>query len=248
MRSMEKALYISQGGVLFFAISERYLMHWWDQQRMGAPLGSFNTWQGTLILLIHSGLLGRIVASDGSVIHNFRTVYEAAVEKGQRVENILFVPDYTPEILQAAEQCIAEQRKHSSLSGVTKTAIILSSGQDAANKLYLDGRTLTVEVRAILHDLALRINKTVEAQGYVTKEDLLKATGDYMLRHHGYRRKRERQQARRNVERVWEKYKRDVLNETGMDYRKPSAEEKRRFSLTDDRWIITTRNTGKLLG
>ena len=43
MRSMEKALYHSQGGVLFFAISERYLMHWWDQQRKGAPLGSFNT-------------------------------------------------------------------------------------------------------------------------------------------------------------------------------------------------------------
>ena len=56
MRSMEKALYISRAGTLFFAISERYLMRWWEKERNGAPLGSFRTWQGTLILLIHSGL------------------------------------------------------------------------------------------------------------------------------------------------------------------------------------------------
>lgn len=56
MQSMDKALYISQAGVLFFAISERYLMSWWDRERKGAPLGAIGVWQSTLIMLIHSGL------------------------------------------------------------------------------------------------------------------------------------------------------------------------------------------------
>lgn len=179
------------------------------------------------------------MASDGSIINNFRSVYEAAVEKGQRAENILYVPTYTPEVLQAAEQCIAEQRKYSSLSGITKTAIILSSGEEAANQLYLDGRRIPVDVTQTLHDMILRVNNTVEAQGYITKHALLKATGDYMIRHSGYRRKAERERVRRDVELVWDKYKRTVLTESDMDYRKPSADEKRRFGLTDDRWIIT---------
>lgn len=56
MKDMEKALYVSGGGVFFFAISERYLMRWWNKERDGAPLGSLSTWHGSLILLIHCGL------------------------------------------------------------------------------------------------------------------------------------------------------------------------------------------------
>lgn len=180
------------------------------------------------------------MASDGSVLNNFRSVYERAVETGQRVENILYVPSYTPEVLQTAEQRIAEQRQYSSLSGVTKTAIILSSGEDAANKLYLDGRRIPSAISRTLHDLMVRVIKTVECQGYTTKAALLKATSDYMIRHYGYRREAEKQRVRHEVEQVWDRYKRTVLTETGMAYRKPSADEKRRFGLTDDHWIITT--------
>ena len=61
-----------------------------------------------------------------------------------------------------------------------------------------------------------------------------------MIRHHGYQRNAEKQRVRREVEQVWDKYKRTVLTETSTAYRKPSADEKRRFGLTDDRWIITT--------
>lgn len=56
MCGMENALYISRAGVLFFAVSERYLIHWWDKERSGAPLGSLSTWHNSLILLIHIGL------------------------------------------------------------------------------------------------------------------------------------------------------------------------------------------------
>lgn len=56
MWGMEKALYISHAGVLFFAVSERYLIHWWDKERRGAPLGSLSIWHNSLILLIHIGL------------------------------------------------------------------------------------------------------------------------------------------------------------------------------------------------
>ena len=56
MQSLDKPLYTSHAGVLFFAISERYLMRWWDQERKGAPLGAIGVWHSTLIMLIHSGL------------------------------------------------------------------------------------------------------------------------------------------------------------------------------------------------
>ena len=56
MCGMENAIYVSQAGVLFFAISERYLIHWWDMERKGAPLGSLSTWHNSLIFLIHIGL------------------------------------------------------------------------------------------------------------------------------------------------------------------------------------------------
>jgi len=180
------------------------------------------------------------VASDGSVIDNFRSVYEYAVEKGHRVENILYVPSYTPEILQIAEQRIAQQRQATGLSGITKTAIILSSGQDVANRLYLDGRTIPANVLRTLHDMIVRVSQTVEHQGYIHKAALLRATGDYMIRHYGYRRNKEKREVRLETERIWDKYKRTVLSETGMTYRRPSAEEKRQYQLTDDRWIITT--------
>lgn len=170
---------------------------------------------------------------------NFRSVYEFVKEKRQRVENILYVPTYAEEVLQEAEQCVAAQRQASSLRGIGKTAIILSSGEDAANKLFLDGRKIPVMVSQTLHDMAVRITKTVENQGYITKAALLKATGDYMYRHAVYHRERDRKQTHRNVEQVWDKYKRSVLSETGMVYRKPSADEKKRFGLADDRWIIT---------
>ena len=237
---MENALYISRAGVLFFAISERYLIHWWDTERHGAPLGSMSTWHSSLILLIHFGLLGRIIASDGSVIDNFRSVYEHAVTKGYRVENILYVPTYTQEILQTAEQLITQQRQVSTLSGVTKTAIILSSGQDAANRLYLDGRRIPSHVAYTLHDMIVRVTKTVEHQGYITKDALLKASSDYMIRHYGYRRTKEKQEVRLETERIWVRFKRTILSETGMTYRRPSADEKVRYALHNDRWIITT--------
>ena len=155
------------------------------------------------------------------------------------MENILYVPTYTQEVLQAAEQRVAEQREVSSLSGIGKTAIILSSGEDVANKLFLDGRKVPVTVAQTLHDMALRVSNTVESQGYITREELLKATTAYMIRRAGYQRGKEMAFVRHEVEQVWDKYKRSVILMTGMTYRKPSKEEKKRFGLVDDRWIIT---------
>lgn len=43
MCGMDNALHISHEGKLFFAISERYLMHWWAVHHPGAPLCSTST-------------------------------------------------------------------------------------------------------------------------------------------------------------------------------------------------------------
>lgn len=180
-----------------------------------------------------------MVASDESIVDNFRSVYEYAKTNSQRVENILYVPNYTPEVLLTAEQRVADQRAVSSLSGIGKTAIILSSGEDAANQLFLDGRKVPVKTAHTLHDMAMRVKLTVESKGYMTRDELLDATAAYMIRRAGYHRDKERSRIRGEVERVWNKYKRCVLLDTGMAYKKPSAEEKRRFGLCDNRWIIT---------
>jgi len=61
-----------------------------------------------------------------------------------------------------------------------------------------------------------------------------------MIRHYGYRRNKEKREVWLETEHIWDKYKWTVLSETGMTYRRLSAEEKRQYQLTDDRWIITT--------
>ena len=88
--------------------------------------------------------------------------------------------------------------------------------------------------------MIVRVTKTVEHQGYITKDALLKASGDYMIRHYGYRRNKEKQEVRLETERIWVRYKHTILSETGMTYRRPSADEKMRYALHNDRWIITT--------
>ena len=87
--------------------------------------------------------------------------------------------------------------------------------------------------------MIVRVCKTVEHQGYITKDALLKASSDYMIRHYGYRRNKEKQEVRLETERIWAKCKRAVLAESGTTYRRPSADEKVRYGLHDDRWIIT---------
>ena len=88
--------------------------------------------------------------------------------------------------------------------------------------------------------MIVRVTKTVEHQGYITKDALLKASSDYMICHYGYRRNKEKQEVRLETERIWVRYKHTILSETGMTYRRPSADEKMRYALHNDRWIITT--------
>lgn len=238
MGDMDNALHVSHEGKLFFAISERYLMRWWDTHRQGAPLGSTSTWHSSLILLIHCGLLKRIVASDQSIVPNFRAVYDLARQKNFRVENILYVPTYMPEVLQTAEGCIHAQRKTSSLHIINKESIILSSGQETADRLYLDGREVTWMTQFVLREMSFRIRKTIVEKGYVKRTDLLQQTGDALIRHTGYIQHCKQNILRRKVEQLWKQYNKSILRESGATYRRPTAQEKRQFALECDAWII----------
>lgn len=239
MCDMDNALHVSHEGKLFFAISERYLMHWWSVHHPGAPLGSTSTWHSSLILLIHCGLLKRIVASDKSIVPNFRSVYELARQKHLRVENILYVPTYTPEVLQTAEERIQLQMETTSLRSINKESIILSSGQETANQLYLDARELTWATCFILDEMTFRIGKTIEAKGFAYKDELLQGTGNALISRIRCTGRSRKNMFRRKVEHVWTQYRKTILQDSNAVYRRPTAAEKQRFGLKKDGWIIT---------
>lgn len=227
MGDMDNALHISHEGKLFFVISERYLMRRWTLHRQGAPLGSTSTWHSSLILLIHCGLLKRIVVSDQSIVPNFRAVYELARQKNFRVENILYVPTYTLEVLLTAESHLRVQRETSSLHIINKESIILSSGQETADRLYLDGREVPWLTRFVLREMSFRIRKTIAEKGYMKRTDLLQQTGDALIRRAGYTQRCKQNMLRRKVEQLWKQYHASILCESGAAYCRPTAQEKR---------------------
>lgn len=148
------------------------------------------------------------------------------------------VPTYTPETLQTAEGCLHAQRRTSSLHIINKESIILSSGQETADRLYLDGREVPWLTRFVLREMSFRIRKTIAEKGYMKRTDLFQETGDALIRRADYTQRCKQNMLRRKVEQLWKQYHASILRESGATYRRPTAQEKRQFALECDAWII----------
>lgn len=235
----EHALYVAREGKCYYAVSEQYLRSQWAKKNVGAALGSEQTWQSALIILIGSGLVRRIVASETSIVKNFKEIYEKATAAGFRVENILHVPKYETDVLEKAEEWIRPLKENTRLSKVTKKAIIICHGKEEADRIFLDIRNVWSVEWYLLREFTFRIEKTIENKGYVTKDQLLSEVAAWLSKQKNHKRAVEKRLDLEKVERMWKDWHKMIIKDAGAVYRRPTASEKKTFNLVTNAWILT---------
>ena len=209
----------SGNGYWFVPVS--YLM----QQHRGAA----NTWQSHIALADHFGLLWRVKPDEKSNFYLFREEYERAKQKQQRPRAAYRIVEYTPERLEAANQRAAEHiRNKGRLSSWRKSDFISMYGQQAADRLYHDGRKIPEREAAARQAFIEVVKDQVDRNGYTTPE----AARQQALQH--LPAGAERWAA---LEKVMQS-KTALLLAAGFQYRPPKREQREKFGLTGQNWII----------
>ena len=191
--------------------------------------GTADTWQSHITLAEHFGLLQRVKPDKNSNLPLFREEYERAKQKQQRPRAAYRIVEYTPERLEAANQRAEEHiRNKGRLSSWRKSDFISMYGQQAADRLYHDGRKIPEREAAARQAFIEVVKDQVDRNGYTTPE----AARQQALQH--LPAGAERWAA---LEKVMQS-KTALLLAAGFQYRPPKREQREKFGLTGQNWII----------
>ena len=251
MMEYKKPWYVTRlSGDSMFVMSESYLVKW-SIKHPGEGATSTQTWQTAITNLILVGLISRLIPDRNTNTLLLRKIYDKAITEGRRPENILWVREYTEETLTNAES-ICQTRKAAGVpwGKTTKTSVILAHGYDVANEHYHDARDIPARFLWIQDRLRECIYREISENGFVKKEDVVKSVARELADGYDKVPKRESKKDKRKrfsadideVENnVWSKTHKGILSGLGVDYRRPSVEEKEKYGLTNDRWIIVKK-------
>lgn len=177
----------------YFLFSQGHLLKWGQEQGYRrTPI----TLQGHYIFLIDTGLLKRVRATSDSQDPILREIWNQAVKnaaerhQGHRIlaETLWSVDLFTDEVLAKADGIARKYNDHKiPLSHIRKNDIIRLHGQEIANKLYLDGRTISQEEQYVIAKINEVIQNSVEATGYASVQQVNRDVRAAIYRDHGYR-------------------------------------------------------------
>ena len=198
--------------------------------------GKASTWQSHFIFLRSAGLLCGTVPNERTRLKRLRMAYETA--RRYNIDAPIFyspVP-FTPDVLKHADTIAGAFRNAGiTLSKITKTQAIKVLGEDTANILYMDRRTVPPAEQALKTHLKSVFKAVIEKQGYLylsTVEDeirlFLRANKDIAYYRAGSK--------------VLDRMKETCI-ELGYRYAPPTRKQRQLFSLQDSRWIITPLDT-----
>lgn len=156
------------GGLRYWGIPKGYM-----QQQHG---GSSKVWQSHLIFFSMAGLLERVKPNGQTKNEKMAAAYNKALEEGKAPEIFYSSRLYTVALLRYAEaQAQRFKGRGISLSDIRKTDIIALYGQEIADLLYQDERTVSAEDEEAAQRILKAINEQIEARGYAIKADAITA-------------------------------------------------------------------------
>lgn len=199
--------------------------------------GSLSTWNSLVHYCAALGLLELLKPTSKSIPAPMKQAWIEARAKKRPAELWYHVPDYTPEILTKAEDTIrAFKAEGINRTNLNKAAIIEALGQGAANHVYIDGRQMSYKEKAVERAIVDAIKDGITKHGYTTKAAVMLEARKYIV---SKRRIMKKADAERKLSRVWENRNKNLLSRAKASYRRPTAEEKRKYNLSDHGWIIT---------
>lgn len=142
------------------------------------------------------------------------------------------VPEYTPELLQRAEQYAAiwQQSGHTR-KAISKATLIRLYGYEDADRAYgYNAVKLSKRSKEAERRIRAEAEKLIKADGYFYPQQLL----SICIRQS----EAEAQADAAAINKTWTSIKAPLMQENGWKYSKPSKAEKEKYSLADDRWII----------
>lgn len=214
MAAYDAPLYQDHAGNAWYAIPINYLV--------STHGGSKSTWQSSITTLVYCGLLNRIKPDQHTLNPLFRRLYIDAIAAHKEPKSVYSVPAYTPEILHQAEERLTEWiLTGTSTSHATKNTLICAVGHAAANEIFHDNRGSSMDQEA--QTIIKRIRQAIQGNGYTTKDAIITKS--------------------KQIREAWRIMHTHILRYAGAVYRRPTKQEKQRFNLNTDEWIITEANT-----
>ena len=206
---------------------------------VGAYGGSLSTWSDIIHYSAAVHLLEIVKPTKKSIPAPMRKAWKTAKGKGQQAELFYHVPPYSLDVLSAAEHEIRLLNEQGiNRSGFTKAAAILAVGQDAANHVFIDGRRMSAKEKATERELIKAIKAGIIRRGYITKEAAMRAARVQLV---SRKRRMKKAEAVSRINRIWKSRNKHILSDAEAVYHRPSKEEKARFGLDCDGWIITAK-------
>ena len=142
------------------------------------------------------------------------------------------VPEYTPELLQRAEQYAAIwQESGHTRKAISKATLIRLYGYEDADRAYgYNAVKLSKRSKEAERRIRAEAEKLIKASGYFYPQQLLSICIRQL--------EAEAQAEAAAVNKTWTSIKAPLMQENGWKYSKPSKAEKEKYSLANDRWII----------
>lgn len=238
----------------YYLFSVAYVREW-CRNKLGISQ-SIETWQSHIVLLSDMGLISRVrvtdlTDTDDPVLNRIKqTAIEKSQQKGRfyRPQTLWSMPEYTSEVLEAAN-AVAKQYidHHAAFSHISKTDVIRIRGQQIANKLYLDGRTIGYEEKDVSDAIIAAVQMKVEEKGYTTRREVEREVNINFFAgiDHSYLNEEEIQtfnKYKRAVTKLLNRF-RYVLSESKYEYGQATKEEKIKYSLMKQ---VTNLETGEI--
>ena len=201
--------------------------------------GSAETWNEYTKYWAAIGLLFIIKPTEKSVWWPFKISVRQAANNHRRAVLHYHIPDYIPDVLEAAENKIKQFRAAGiNRKGLSKDSIIEAMGQDAANRIFVDGRKKSRRGRNAEKWIKQEIIKQIELKGYALKDKALYAGARKIMRLC----EMDLMEALCYVRRVWKNRSKYILDRIGCTHHRPTAAEKKLYHLCSNGWIITRKS------
>lgn len=111
------------------------------------------------------------IASDSTIINSL----EKAKANGNRPVNYFHIPNYTHKLLKYSNDVATKLLENKyTIKKFNKAFLISIFGQDFANKVFLDKRTIPIEFKNMQKDIEDSIIKTIDKKGIIKVNDFKK--------------------------------------------------------------------------
>lgn len=193
------------------------------------------TWERTVILFACIGLIKRSLPEykAKNTAYEKKALRTAKEQEHQRATAFYTIKPYTEEHLHHMEEMARKWIDgHGNFSDFSKTTIIKIFGYDVADIVYQDTRDESERKTELERRLAHILQIELFTHPYTTKETLIRRMVEA-----------DPEISYREARATWDRTHHDIMQATGARHHRPTAEEKERYSLNGNGWIITWDDT-----